>query len=80
MKPQEITYHVQLEKRDMNNVPNDTSSYGTYEARDTVTIEILSKGQFIFQCWIKPTYNSMYTKAIVTLADYLLKDVYELIC
>ena len=80
MKPQEITYDIQLEKRNMNNVLNYTSSYGTYEARDTVAIEMLWKGQFIFQSWIQPTYNNMYTKEIVTLADYLLKDVYKLIC
>ena len=80
MKPQQITYNVQLEKRDTKNLSNYTSSYGTYEARDTVGIEILLKGQFIFQSWIQPTYNSMYTQQIVTLADYLLKDVYKLIC
>ena len=80
MRPQEIAYDIQLEKRDMNNVSNLTSSYGTYEPRDSVMIELLSKGQFIFQSWIQPTYNSMYTKEIVTLADYLLKDVYKLIC
>ena len=62
------------------NLPNYTSSYGTYEAQDTVAVEIRWKGQFIFQSWIQPMYNSMYTKEIVTLADYLLKDVYELIC
>ena len=80
MKPQKKSYDVQLEKRDTKNLPNYTSSYGTYEARDTVAVEIRLKGQFIFQSWIQPTYNSMYTKEIVTLADYLLKDVYELIC
>ena len=79
MKPEGISYDVQLDKRDLNNVPNYTSGYRTYEPRDTVTIELLTKGQCIYQSWIQPTYNNMYTKEIFTLADYLLTDVYDII-
>ena len=79
MKPEGISYDIQLDKRDLNNVPNYTCGYGTYEPRDTVMIELLMKGECIFQSWIQPTYNTMYTNEMVTLADYLLTDVYDII-
>ena len=79
MKPQQINYDVQFDKRDLNYVLSYASGYGIYEPRDILTIELLTKGGSFYQSWIQPTYDTMYTREILSLTQYLLADVYDII-
>ena len=71
LKPKQIDYQVELEKRDYDYVPDYTTYYGTYEPKDRLTVELSANGDTFYQSWLQLTYDRQYTCEILKLVKYL---------